>query len=42
MHKYSIDKTHLNNFNWARRQLNEWQVTGGNYKKETKPNTETA
>ena len=42
MHKYSIDNTHLNNFNWARRQLNEWQVTGGNYNKGTKPNTETS
>ena len=33
MYKHSIDNTHLNNFNWAGRQLSEWQVTGGNYKK---------
>jgi len=33
MHKHSTDNTHLNNFNWAGRQLSEWQVTDGNYKK---------
>ena len=39
VHMYFTDNTHLNNFNWAGRQLSEWQVRERKYEKQANHET---